>query len=100
MTKHAVFYHWKVKEGREDDFEAAWAEVTRDGKERCGSHGATLSRCDDGTYAAYAVWPDKESREKCWLGEESQTEEAKTLVDCTEEKLSEVLMDVKTDLMG
>ena len=100
MAKHTVFYHWKIKEGRENDFEAAWAEVTRDGIERCGSIGATLNKCDDGTYAAYAVWPDKESREKCWLGPESQTDEAKTLIDCTEEKLAEVLMDVQNDMMG
>ena len=100
MVQHAAFYHWKIKSGREEEFEAAWAKVTEDGKSRCGSIGATLSRCDDGPYAAYALWPDKESREKCWLGDQSQTEEAKTLVDCTEEKLSEVLMDVKTDMMG
>ncbi|WP_051881924.1 hypothetical protein [Parvularcula oceani] len=97
--KHAVFYHWKIKSGREQDFEAAWEQVTKDGKERCGAHGATLHKCDDGSYAAYALWPDKESREKCWLGPESQRDEAKQLQDCVETELAEVLMDVKTDLL-
>ena len=98
--KHGVFHHWKVKPGREADFVAAWAEVTEDAKTRCGALGATLYRCDDGTYAAHARWPDKTSREKCWLGPESQTDAAKTLLDCTEEKLAEVLMDEERDLSG
>ena len=95
--RHAAFYHWTVKEGREADFEKAWEEVTRDGKERCGAHGAILHRCDDGTYAAYALWPDKKSREECWLGPQSQTPEAKALIDCVEKEHEEVLMDVKAD---
>ena len=98
--QHAVFYHWKVKEGREEDFARAWGEVTKDGKDRCGSKGAILHRCDDGTFAAYALWPDKTSREECWLGDASQTEAARTLVDCTETKLAEVLMDVADDRLG
>ena len=95
---HAVFHHWRIKEGREADFEAAWKTVTEDGK-KAGARGAVLHRCDDGTYAAYARWPDKETREKAWLGPESQTDAAKTIVDCTEEKLAEVLMDVTDDEM-
>jgi heme-degrading monooxygenase HmoA len=98
--RHAAFYHWKIKEGREADFEAAWEEVTRDGKERCGAHGAILHRCDDGTYAAYALWPDKKSREECWLGEPATTDAAKRLQDCVEREQAEVLMDEKRDMLS
>lgn len=94
---HTVFYRWKVKGGKEQDFREAWAEVTEDGKRRCGAFGAKLMEVDDGTYAAIATWPDADSRARCWTGEAAQTEAAQRLAGCTEQKWEEVLMTVVED---
>ncbi|WP_036766523.1 hypothetical protein [Parvularcula oceani] len=60
---HAYFFRWRIRPGREAEFEAAWDALTLALGER-GSHGSALFRAEDGTYAALARWPDRATRER------------------------------------
>jgi hypothetical protein len=56
-----VIYRWRVHEGKESQFEQSWAEVTRMIRAHRGGLGSRLHRCPDGTYVAYARWPDHDT---------------------------------------
>lgn len=59
-----VIYEIKVKAGKEQEFRAAWHKVTLDVINECGSFGARLHKGDNGTFIAYAQWPDRASWEQ------------------------------------
>lgn len=54
-----ALYRWKLKAGKEQQFRAAWSQVTLAIRENCGSLGSRLHQAEDGTWAAYAQWPTK-----------------------------------------
>lgn len=62
---HAIVYRWRVKDGSEDAFTRAWAQLTDTIRGRCGSFGSRLHRAEDGSWVAYAVWPDRATWEAC-----------------------------------
>jgi hypothetical protein len=55
-----VVYRWKLKEGMEDRFRQGWRAATEAISQKYGSLGSRLHKADDGTWVAYAQWPDKE----------------------------------------
>lgn len=57
----AVLYRWRLKPGREKSFVETWAKMTELIKEQCGGLGSRLHQLEDGTWAAYAQWPDRET---------------------------------------
>ncbi|MYW63767.1 hypothetical protein GTY65_06690 [Streptomyces sp. SID8379] len=59
----AVIYRWRLHEGKEEQFAAGWHRVTLAIRAHCGSYGSRLHRADDGTWVAYARWPDAATRE-------------------------------------
>ena len=61
----AVIYRWRLHEGKEQQFASAWHRMTAEIHKRCGSYGSRLHRADDGTWVAYARWPDAATRERC-----------------------------------
>ena len=62
---YALLYRWRLVPGADDRFERGWSDMTRSIKAQCGSYGSRLHRCDDGTWVAYAVWPDRETWQRC-----------------------------------
>ncbi|WP_405982658.1 antibiotic biosynthesis monooxygenase family protein [Streptomyces sp. NBC_00158] len=61
----AVIYRWRLLPGGEEQFREGWRRVTEAILRECGSYGSRLHRGDDGTWLAYARWPDEASRERC-----------------------------------
>jgi heme-degrading monooxygenase HmoA len=59
-----VIYRWKLHPGKEAQFEKAWAEVTHLIRSHRGGLGSRLHRRSDGTYLAYAQWPDQQTWER------------------------------------
>jgi heme-degrading monooxygenase HmoA len=55
-----VLYRWRIKSGHEDEFRDAWRRATNKITERYGALGSRLHRVDDGSWLAYAQWPDRE----------------------------------------
>jgi hypothetical protein len=58
-TMFNVIYRWKIRPGREEEFQRRWAEVTMLIREIRGGLGSRLHRCTDGSYLGYAEWPDQ-----------------------------------------
>lgn len=58
-----ALYRWKLIEGQEDRFKEGWHRRTQEIRRKCGSLGSRLHRAEDGTWLAYAQWPDRETWE-------------------------------------
>ncbi|GAA3828779.1 hypothetical protein [Streptomyces chiangmaiensis] len=61
----AVIYRWRLHQGKEQQFASSWHRMTEEIHKRCGSYGSRLHQADDGTWVAYARWPDAATRERC-----------------------------------
>jgi quinol monooxygenase YgiN len=55
-----VLYRWRIRSGKEEQLRAAWASATRKIMTRYGALGSRLHRAEDGSWVAYAQWPDRE----------------------------------------
>jgi quinol monooxygenase YgiN len=60
----AVIYRWRLHAGKENQFRRAWEAVTLGIKAERGGLGSRLHQADDGTWVAYAQWPDRNAWEK------------------------------------
>ncbi|QDU84270.1 Antibiotic biosynthesis monooxygenase [Planctomycetes bacterium Pla163] len=96
----AVLYRWRLVVGRERDFEAAWAELTRMIRARCGGLGSRLQRCADGTYCAYAQWPSRATWESMVLDDPRAGELRAAMAAAVEQVLPTETFDVVADLLG
>jgi hypothetical protein len=54
-----ALYRWKLKPGHEAQFQTGWHRGTQEIYCRWGSLGSRLHRAEDGTWVAYAQWPDR-----------------------------------------
>ena len=88
-------YRWRLKAGHEDEFAQSWQRVTEAILRDCGSHGSALFRGDDGTYSAIAIWPDRETRERCSPAVET---ELARMTDCIEERFPEERLEMLSNL--
>lgn len=94
----AALYRWKLKPGREAEFESAWAEGTRRIHEACGSYGAVLHHDGDGTYWSYAAWPDEAARKRCFEAHDWFSQDCfQTMQACIAERFDEVTLSVTND---
>lgn len=57
-----VLYRWRIKDGFENQFIEAWAEVTEFIVKNCDSLGSRLHRDKDGVFYGYAQWKSAEQR--------------------------------------
>ena len=57
---YIIIYSFKVKPGKELDFEKAWLELTKLIYQYEGSLGSRLHKESDLHYIAYAQWPSKD----------------------------------------
>lgn len=59
-----VIYQWRVKKDKADRFRELWRKGTEAVYREQGSFGSRLHQSDDGSWIAYAQWPDRERWEK------------------------------------
>ena len=90
-----VLYRWQIEPGMEEQFVDGWHRVTRAIHASCGSYGSRLHRADDGTWFAYARWPDAAGRDACNHGE---SEGLRLMTEATEH-LEQVTAEIVTDLL-
>jgi hypothetical protein len=89
----AVIYHWRLKDGAsEAEFRKFWHEGTIKIYKERGSLGSSLHKLSDGTFLAYARWPNKADWQKM-MNETSKTSGNKQYVESVEEPLELELLD-------
>jgi len=93
----AVIYQWRVHPGREEQFADGWNRLTRAIQRSCGSYGSRLHRAADGSWVAYARWPDEQTRKACQPGE---PEGARLMDEAIAESLPEITMEIVSDLLA
>ncbi|MGY1840403.1 MULTISPECIES: antibiotic biosynthesis monooxygenase [unclassified Modestobacter] len=93
----AVVYRWRLRPGSEEQFRDGWERVTRAIHARCGSYGSRLHRADDGTWVAYARWPDAATRERCAFDE---PEGERLMAAAVAERFPELTLELVSDLLA
>jgi hypothetical protein len=93
-----ALYRWRLEPGREDQFIEGWTRVTRAIYAECGSYGSRLHKCTDGTWLAYAQWPDAATRDACNHAEqEGRRLMSEAVAEDFAPLLSEIVLDLLTD---
>jgi len=95
----AVIYRWRVDPSKEDQFIAAWEEITRAIRDFGGGLGSRLHKASDGTWLAYAQWPDREKWEHAGTGTERMSEAMQLLRDAIEERLPHIELEPVADYL-
>lgn len=93
----AVIYRWRLRPGAEQQFVDGWQRVTRAIHESCGSYGSRLHDAGDGTWVAYARWPDAATRDACDHGD---AEGKRLMRDAVAERFPELTLHVVSDLLA
>lgn len=89
----AVIYHWKlIANANEDEFIQSWHKGTTKIYRERGSFGSSLHKLNDGTFLAYARWPNKASWQKM-MQETSKTSTNKTFVVSIDDPVELDLLD-------
>ncbi|MCA1564174.1 MAG: antibiotic biosynthesis monooxygenase [Acidobacteria bacterium] len=94
-----ALYRWKLKEGQEQKFREGWLRRTVEIYRRCGSLGSRLHRAEDGTWVAYAQWPDKRHWEAARRVPVTDTEASDMMKESVEVSYPEMLLEVSDDLL-
>ncbi len=92
-------YRWKIKTGKEIQFEENWAIVTIAIRKECGSYGSRLHIAENAEYVGYAQWPDLTTREKCELLDPSSAEARRLMRDAVEHSYPDQMLEIKSDLL-
>jgi len=95
----AVIYRWRVDPSKEDQFRKAWEEITRAIRDFDGGLGSRLHKASDGTWLAYAQWPDRERWEQAGAGTESTREAMQLFRDAIEERLPHIELEPVADYL-
>ena len=92
-------YRWRVHKDQVDVFLAAWETLTIKIKAQRGGLGSKVHRADDGTFVAYAQWPDRASWQA--MGELPSVDPVASaaMASAIEESLPSLLLDPITDLL-
>jgi heme-degrading monooxygenase HmoA len=95
-----ALYRWKLKEGREQQFREGWRRRTEEIYRACGSLGSRLHRAEDGTWVAYAQWPDRRAWEAARQVAVADAEAPALMRESVEVSYPETLMEVADDLFA
>jgi quinol monooxygenase YgiN len=94
-----ALYHWKVKEGHEKNFLEGWHQITEGIYQRSGSLGSRLHRAEDGTWIAYAQWPDRQTYDAARSIPVIDAEMRAMFRESIEESYPDIYMNVTDDLL-
>ncbi|MEW6732643.1 MAG: antibiotic biosynthesis monooxygenase [Acidobacteriota bacterium] len=94
-----ALYHWKLKPGQERRFQEGWHRRTQEIYQKCGSLGSRLHRGEDGTWYAYAQWPDKQTWEAAGKIPVEHREALVMMQESIEQTYPSIYLDVVDDLL-
>lgn len=93
----AVVYRWRLVEGKEEQFRAAWERVTLALLTHRGALGSRLHRTEDDTWLAYAQWPDRETWQRSRDAEPIDAASLDQMRDAVKESFDPVLLQPISD---
>ena len=104
----AVIYRSYVKKDKEETYKKLWSEIATYFVAERGAIGSALHQAEDGMYLAYSRWPDKQTRDASWPGEDAPSDvlpgsiklAIEQIRDCIDEKFDEICMDVVEDYLS
>ena len=103
MTPHGpgftILYRWRLRQGMEQSFIAAWSRRTRQLRAEHGSLGSRLHRGSDGVWYSYAQWPSAEARERAFAAGSSDPEASRQMREATAEALPDVVLESVADFL-
>ncbi|MCA9001829.1 MAG: antibiotic biosynthesis monooxygenase [Planctomycetes bacterium] len=85
LVGFTVLYRYKLKPGSEEQFVHDWRTITLEFLHSQGSLGSRLHHCEDGTWLAYAQWPNREAWEKASLKGPKLAQASEGMRDAIEE---------------
>ena len=94
-----ALYRWQLIEGQEGRFQQGWHRLTELYKKH-GSLGSRLHRAEDGTWVAYAQWPDKQAWEAAGRVQVRDTEALQMMRESIAVSHAPTLMEVVDDLLA
>lgn len=94
-----ALYRWKLIEGQEERFQEGWHRRTQEIYRKYGSLGSRLHKAEDGTWVAYAQWPDKETWEAARGVAIEDAEAIEMMRDSIEMNYPDTYMQVVDDLL-
>ena len=94
----AVVYRWRVIPGKEAESVQAWAAVTVALRAK-GALGSRLHRVADGTWLAYAQWPNKHAWETTKVTSPAAEAALRCFQDTIEERLEPLLLEPVADYL-
>ena len=94
-----VVYRWELKPGREDSFIQAWRKVTELIRDQRGGLGSRLHKAADGTWVAYAQWPDRATWERMQAAETVDEEAIELMNDAIAKRYPPLLLEPVADLL-
>ncbi len=95
----AIIYRWDLKPSAEENFISAWRDVTLCLKEKLGSSGSRLHKCDDDSYLAYALWDSLEHRTEAFASGIPHQDQIMQMRECTKRRHPEMKLEVTDDLL-
>jgi quinol monooxygenase YgiN len=99
-AQFAVVYRWRLVEGRERDFELAWARLTERLRAERGGLGSCLHRAEDGSFVAYARWPDRATWQRSRDAGAVDAAAAGRMGEAIAETFEPLLLDLLDDRLG
>lgn len=95
----AVLYRWRLHEGAEESFVAAWSRVSALLLSTRGSLGSRLHRGPDGLWYSYAQWPSAAAREQSLALDPVDAEASRQMRAAIAESLPEIILESMSDFL-
>ena len=95
-----VVYRWELKPGREDSFIQAWRKLTELIRDQRGGLGSRLHKAADGTWVAYAQWPDRAAWERMQAAETVDEEAFALMKEAVVKRYPPLLLEPVADLLA
>ena len=94
-----VLYRWRLHEGAEEAFIAAWSRISERLRDERGSLGSRLHRGSDGLWYSYAQWPSAQARERAFAHGVIDAEAGAQMRDAIAETFPEVILSCVSDFL-
>lgn len=94
-----VIYRWRLHADKEKQFQQVWSRNTPRIIERCGGLGSRLHKAEDGTWLAYAQWPNKETWERSYSVPDWDPDGGKLMQEAIIERLPRILLNPVADFL-